>query len=76
MSVVAITCTPWVSVLTVWVFALLEPPDVVSKMVAALYAILYATARAIILGLMFTTLRDLPPDAHKAVSWTSLMPHL
>ncbi|KAG2067531.1 hypothetical protein BDR04DRAFT_844965 [Suillus decipiens] len=44
--------------------------------ITSLYAILYITARAVLLVLMFTTLRSLPPDAYKAVSWTSLMPHL
>ncbi|KAG1851445.1 hypothetical protein DFJ58DRAFT_684876 [Suillus subalutaceus] len=39
-------------------------------------AIVYITARAVLLVLMFTTLRDLPPGAHKAVAWTSLVPHL
>ncbi|KAG2139841.1 uncharacterized protein EDB93DRAFT_693085 [Suillus bovinus] len=37
---------------------------------------LYIGTRVILLVLMFTTLRNLPPDAYKAVSWTSLVPHL
>ncbi|KAG1896994.1 uncharacterized protein F5891DRAFT_562754 [Suillus fuscotomentosus] len=37
---------------------------------------LYITARVVLLVLMFTTLRNLPPDAYKVVSWTSLVPHL
>ncbi|KAG1848041.1 hypothetical protein DFJ58DRAFT_842982 [Suillus subalutaceus] len=40
------------------------------------FVMLYITARAVLLVFMFTTLRDLPPDAYKAVSWTSFVPHL
>ncbi|KAG1785747.1 uncharacterized protein HD556DRAFT_1249348 [Suillus plorans] len=45
-------------------------------LVCSLQAILYITARTVLLVLMFTTLRDISPDAYKAVSWTSLVPHL
>ncbi|KAG2114624.1 uncharacterized protein F5147DRAFT_677473 [Suillus discolor] len=38
--------------------------------------LLYITARAILLVLMFTTLRHLPGDACQAVSWIGLVPHL
>jgi len=38
--------------------------------------VLYVTARILLLTLMFTTLRDLPSNAYKVVSWTSLLPHL
>jgi hypothetical protein len=37
---------------------------------------LYTTARNLLLIIMFTTLRDLPSNAFKVVSWTSLVPHL
>ncbi|KAG1725936.1 hypothetical protein EDB19DRAFT_1753783, partial [Suillus lakei] len=39
-------------------------------------AMLYIAARAILLVLMFTTLRNLPPDAYKVLSWTTFVPHL
>ncbi|OAX33705.1 hypothetical protein K503DRAFT_804158 [Rhizopogon vinicolor AM-OR11-026] len=38
--------------------------------------ILYIIGRVILLILMVTTLRNLPPGAHRAVSWISLVPHL
>jgi hypothetical protein len=76
MSAVAITCTPWLSVLTSLLLIVLDPQYAVVFSLYALYIILYVTARAILLVLMFTTLRNLPPDAYKAVSWTSLVPHL
>ncbi|KAG2129166.1 uncharacterized protein EDB93DRAFT_1234459 [Suillus bovinus] len=81
MSAIAISCTPSC------VFACF--PVILCTLVVLPYAtmiswlfmfivcpILYIIGRAILLVLMFTTLRDLPPDAYKAVSWTALMPHL
>jgi hypothetical protein len=65
MSAAALTFTPWFGFLTL----LLSGGFPV-------YAVLYITGRAILLVLMFTTLRNLPPDAYKAVSWTSSVPHL
>ncbi|KAG1809654.1 uncharacterized protein BJ212DRAFT_1302492 [Suillus subaureus] len=65
MSSAAITCTPWFGFLTL----LLSGGFPV-------YAVLYTAGRVTLLVLMFTTLRNLPPDAYKAVSWTSLVPHL
>ncbi|KAG1836392.1 hypothetical protein DFJ58DRAFT_818460 [Suillus subalutaceus] len=77
MSAVAITCTPWLASLTVYLFSVrYTPPVTVTVTTCALYVVLYVVARAILLVFMFTTLRDLPPDAYKAVSWTSLVPHL
>ncbi|KAG2053795.1 hypothetical protein BDR06DRAFT_956169 [Suillus hirtellus] len=76
MSAVAITCTPWLSILTVLLFNVLDARDACFDAVYALFVMLYITARAVLLVLMFTTLRDLPPDVYKAVSWTSLVPHL
>jgi hypothetical protein len=76
MSAVAITCTPWLGVLTSLLLIVLDPQYAVVFSLYALYIILYVAARAILLVLMFTTLRNLPPDAYKAVSWTSLVPHL
>ncbi|KAG2040506.1 hypothetical protein BDR03DRAFT_948960 [Suillus americanus] len=65
MSAAAITLTPWFGFLTLLLFGGFP-----------VYAVLYAAGRAILLILMFTTLRNLPPDAYMAVSWTSLVPHL
>ncbi|KAG1897542.1 uncharacterized protein F5891DRAFT_982517 [Suillus fuscotomentosus] len=76
MSAIAITCTPWLSILTVLLFNVLDARDACFDAVYALFVMLYITARAVLLVLMFTTLRDLPPDVYKAVSWTSLVPHL
>ncbi|KAG2093350.1 uncharacterized protein F5147DRAFT_585529 [Suillus discolor] len=76
MSAIAITCTPWLSILTVLVFNVLDALDACFDAVYALFVMLYITARAVLLVLMFTTLRDLPPDVYKAVLWTSLVPHL
>ncbi|KAG1764533.1 hypothetical protein EDD22DRAFT_883145 [Suillus occidentalis] len=76
MSAVAITCTPWLIVLGECQNAIPSIPDAVSKPMFASWVMLYAAARAILLVLMFTTLRNLPPDAYKAVWWTSYVPHL
>ncbi|KAG2151496.1 hypothetical protein DEU56DRAFT_880215 [Suillus clintonianus] len=38
--------------------------------------VLYVIARITLFILMFTTLRDLPPDAYKTVSWSNFVPHL
>ncbi|KAG1840873.1 hypothetical protein C8R48DRAFT_666009 [Suillus tomentosus] len=38
--------------------------------------ILYVTARAILLALMFTSSRHLPAGAYRAVDWVTLVPHL
>ncbi|KAG1731266.1 hypothetical protein EDB19DRAFT_1912564 [Suillus lakei] len=79
MSAITITCTPWLSVFTGWLFGNLDLdwiPDTVWIIVWLSYAALYIAARANLLVLMFTTLRNLPPDAYKTLSWTSLMPHL
>ncbi|KAG2063725.1 hypothetical protein BDR04DRAFT_1037230 [Suillus decipiens] len=87
MSAVVITCTPWFSLLVVTAGAFVENiignyvgKDIVRavwSIIVVLFAIiLYITARAVLLVLMFTTLRNLPPGAYKAVLWTSLVPHL
>ncbi|KAG1778927.1 hypothetical protein EV702DRAFT_1044335 [Suillus placidus] len=76
MSAAAITFTPWLFFLTLRLFEVLITSNAVIFSVFTLYAMLYITARAVLLVLMFTTLRHLPPDAYKAVSWTSLVPHL
>jgi hypothetical protein len=50
--------------------------EIVYHRICLAFVILYITARAVLLVLMFTTLRNLPPDAYEAVLWTSLVPHL
>ncbi|KAG1733317.1 hypothetical protein EDB19DRAFT_2026815 [Suillus lakei] len=76
MSAISITCTPCLGFLTAWLLPCLNTPDVADTTVDLLCAILYITARAILLVLLFTTLRSLPPDAYKVLSWTMLVPHL
>ncbi|KAG1886601.1 hypothetical protein F4604DRAFT_1571826 [Suillus subluteus] len=77
MSAIAITFTPWVCFLVGVIHSLIpQVVQVVCIMTTGVSVILYITARAVLLVLMFTTLRNLPPDAYKAVSWTSLVPHL
>ncbi|KAG1827933.1 hypothetical protein EV424DRAFT_1537112 [Suillus variegatus] len=74
----AITGTPWLLFFAIFTF------DSAHKMVLTFITFpillvsipLYIVARAIILVLMFTTLRHLPADAYQAVSWISLVPHL
>ncbi|KAG1727386.1 uncharacterized protein EDB91DRAFT_1350333 [Suillus paluster] len=50
--------------------------EVVRSMFPMACIALYSTSRSILFILMFTTLRNLPPDAYKTVSWTSFVPHL
>ncbi|KAG1721672.1 hypothetical protein EDB19DRAFT_1646311 [Suillus lakei] len=77
MSAITISCTPWLGILTGLLFVVLDrTPHVVMIIVYVSYVMLYITARAILLVLMFTTLRNLPPDAYKALSWTTLVPHM
>ncbi|KAG1886631.1 hypothetical protein F4604DRAFT_1917439 [Suillus subluteus] len=71
MSAVAITCTLWLSILTACLVffmnthvSFLNAPCAM-VVVDALHDMLYVAARAILLVLMFTTLRNLPPDAYK-----------
>ncbi|KAG2132692.1 uncharacterized protein EDB93DRAFT_1255111 [Suillus bovinus] len=84
ISAVAITCTPWLCLSAYLVREIINSvrhiPDsakhVIWGVICSAFAILYITARAVLLVLMFTTLRNLPPDAYKAVSWVTLVPHL
>ncbi|KAG1848065.1 hypothetical protein DFJ58DRAFT_685886 [Suillus subalutaceus] len=77
MSAIAITFTPWVCFLVGVIHGLIpRVVQIVCILTTGVSVILYITARAVLLVLMFTTLRNLPPDAYKAVSWTSLVPHL
>ncbi|KAG1730551.1 uncharacterized protein EDB91DRAFT_1330497 [Suillus paluster] len=76
ISAVAITCTPWLWFLLVIICGVLKLDNLKDTPVFILCTILYIPARAILLVLMVTTLRNLPPDAYEVVSWTSLIPHL
>ncbi|KAG1840870.1 hypothetical protein C8R48DRAFT_62357 [Suillus tomentosus] len=76
MSAVAITGTPWLGLLTAPLLAVLDAPLILFILLYVLCIMFYITARAVLLVLMFTTLRDLPHDAYQAVLWTSLVPHL
>ncbi|KAG2112824.1 hypothetical protein BD769DRAFT_1114818 [Suillus cothurnatus] len=77
MSAIAITFTPWLCFLVGIIHDLIPHfVQVVCILTAVVSVILYITARGVLLVLMFTTLRNLPPDAYKAVSWTSSVPHL
>ncbi|KAG1845737.1 hypothetical protein C8R48DRAFT_733600, partial [Suillus tomentosus] len=84
MSAVAITCTPWLGLNAYLVREIINSVQrvpnsamhVIWGVVCSAFAMLYIIARAVLLVLMFTTLRDLHPDAYKTVLWTSLVPHL
>ncbi|KAI0059877.1 hypothetical protein BV25DRAFT_1918235 [Artomyces pyxidatus] len=41
----------------------------------ALCAPIYIAARLLLLALSFTTLRSLPPEAYRAIEWTTQIPH-
>ncbi|KAG1813968.1 uncharacterized protein BJ212DRAFT_1364816 [Suillus subaureus] len=66
ISAIAITGTPIAGAL----FGYLMGPFIVFCVLS------YVSGRVILLVLMFTTIRDFPPGAYLAVSWTSIVPHL
>ncbi|KAG1840874.1 hypothetical protein C8R48DRAFT_679441 [Suillus tomentosus] len=84
-SAVAITCTPCVDICSGFaayilsdfnIFNRLYVPLILGFASVSIYPIVYITGRGILLVLMFTTLRNLPPGVYQAVSWTALVPHL
>ncbi|KAG1897057.1 uncharacterized protein F5891DRAFT_1192479 [Suillus fuscotomentosus] len=84
-SAVAITCTPCVELCSIYVGNILDDFDIFKRLhVAEIFIgpvifispIVYITGRGILLVLMFTTLRNLPPGVYQVVSWTALVPHL
>ncbi|KAG1797341.1 uncharacterized protein HD556DRAFT_1525954 [Suillus plorans] len=81
LSAVVTTCTPCLC-LSAYLNSemIINPFTSVMRglylMICFAFAMLYITARVVLLVLMFTTLRNLPPNAYKAVLWTSLVPHL
>ncbi|KAG2064494.1 hypothetical protein BDR04DRAFT_1162504 [Suillus decipiens] len=79
ISAVAITFTPWFYFLPKFIPNNSLLGVVESALIGLIYLIsvpLYITARALLLVLMFTTLRDLHPGAYYAVQWTIWVPHL
>ncbi|KAG2352518.1 hypothetical protein BDR07DRAFT_842582 [Suillus spraguei] len=82
IGTIAITSAPFIGVFVWFVWSpsyVQKPPHrfkILTYIIYIIYIALYTTARGILLVLMFTTLRRLPLDAYKAVSWTSLVPHL
>ncbi|KAG2051829.1 hypothetical protein BDR06DRAFT_1010126 [Suillus hirtellus] len=83
-SAIAITSTPCVEPCVLYVEDILEDFDIsnwlyVTRIFSSailIFPIVYITGRGILLVLMFTTLRNLPPDVYQVVSWTALVPHL
>ncbi|OAX30858.1 hypothetical protein K503DRAFT_728170 [Rhizopogon vinicolor AM-OR11-026] len=75
ISAVAIILVPWLSMLLFFLNDILDKA-LIRSMFILIPPPLYITGRLILLILMFTTLRNLPPDTYQAVSWTSLVPHL
>ncbi|KAG2073115.1 hypothetical protein BDR04DRAFT_1230080 [Suillus decipiens] len=71
-----IHCMAWFFTFSTYQEQVLTPPKPLGILVYALYVMLYITSRTVLLVLMCTTLRNLPSDAYKAISWTSLVPHL
>jgi uncharacterized membrane protein len=77
ISAVAITFTPWLCFLPKIIpDSLMGVVGFVFGLICLVSVILYITVRALLVVLMFTALRKLPPGAYKAVSWTTLVPHL
>ncbi|KAG1725374.1 hypothetical protein EDB19DRAFT_1833797 [Suillus lakei] len=75
-SAVAIFFIPCLSLLTFLRLQARDTPVRVDIRIYVFYAMLYFAARAILLVLMFTTLRNLHADAYTALLWMSLVPHL
>jgi hypothetical protein len=82
MSAVAIIFVPWLCLFVCMCTTFKDTHIlrlqnlVVIQAVLMILALMYITGRAFLLILMVTTLRNLPPGAYEAVSWTSLIPHL
>ncbi|KAG0697661.1 hypothetical protein DFH29DRAFT_856633 [Suillus ampliporus] len=75
----AITCTPVLAIIMgalLWFFSNFWNHPIIFQLARILFVTFYAASRAIILMLMLTTLRNLPPDAYDAVSWITLVPHM
>ncbi|KAG0695930.1 hypothetical protein DFH29DRAFT_246079 [Suillus ampliporus] len=74
VTAVAMIFTPWLGYLLIMISDYIS--DGISALAAIIFTTLYITGRTILLILMVTTLRNLPPNAYKEVSWTSFVPHL
>ncbi|KAG1897056.1 uncharacterized protein F5891DRAFT_564311 [Suillus fuscotomentosus] len=80
-SAVVTTCTPSVSLCFLCIAGIFVKSEshafrIIAVLLFAISSIMYVTGRGVLLILMFTTLRNLPPDVYKVVSWTALVPHL
>lgn len=78
-SAIIITCAPWfVFVVAFVVFRLgIEERGLVRfKVFFRMSLAVYITARITLCLLMFTSLRNLPSNAYKVVSWSTFVPHL
>ncbi|OJA19745.1 hypothetical protein AZE42_13156 [Rhizopogon vesiculosus] len=73
-STAAIILVPWLGLLLSPLFDIM--PGELRKYLLSMPLLLYIPGRLILLILMFTTLRNLPSDAYRVVSWTSLVLHL
>ncbi|KAG2360520.1 hypothetical protein BDR07DRAFT_1461979 [Suillus spraguei] len=78
ISTVALICAPWLCTFSLFIANALETSLTSFIRFCALGSVYYVMARAMILVLMLTTLRDLPHDSDvfDTMQWTSLVPHL
>ncbi|KAG2116828.1 hypothetical protein DEU56DRAFT_839676 [Suillus clintonianus] len=78
ISAVAITCTPSLEFLSPAIGSVRGNVVIAGIIIVVMiiFPLLYIVSRAMLLVLMFTTLRHLPVDAYTTVSWISLVPHL
>ncbi|KAG1726459.1 hypothetical protein EDB19DRAFT_1833413 [Suillus lakei] len=79
MSALAITFAPWLAYVAAFLLfrsRIEKRGSIWFTVLLLVFPAVYIAARAILFILMFTTLRNLPPDAYKAVPWTKLVPHL
>ncbi|KAJ8596181.1 hypothetical protein M405DRAFT_782083 [Rhizopogon salebrosus TDB-379] len=76
MSTVTIIFAPWLGLfasIAAGVFVPLRGP--LAVVIGIILGFMYSAGRGLLLILMAATLRNLPPGAYEAVSWTSLVPH-
>ncbi|KAG1775233.1 hypothetical protein EV702DRAFT_452827 [Suillus placidus] len=79
MSAITITCSPllcFVVALVLFRSGTEERGSVRYKVLLCMGLAEYLIARIILFLLMFTTLRNLPSNAYKVVSWSTFLPHL
>ncbi|KAG2030574.1 hypothetical protein BDR03DRAFT_974371 [Suillus americanus] len=78
ISSIGLTCGPFLCIFTAFIINALEMSLASLLRLSVLSTMSYIAARATLLVLMLTTLRDLPydSDVFDVVRWTSLVPHL